>query len=273
VPRARYALLGAQIGGQLTFAGAQLIQPDNKRPSLYLERAEAVELWLPHQTPPQGIVDLTDARVAQLHDEWRPEKKGQSFRYGLRVNGFEYESLAEDSHARTRLDWIARAEEESARAGGESGYLPRAYDQLEAVFRRAGSEEDARKVAIEKQRRKRTKLRPPASWGNRFLDWTVGYGYRTWRAVYALLGLMALGWGVCASASGGDFRAIRTKRPDFEPWLYSIDTVLPVINLGQETAWSPTVRVLEIWYALSVLAGWVLATAVLAALTATLFRE
>jgi hypothetical protein len=306
-------LLGAQIGGQLSFGNARLTKP-HQGVSLYLERAEAVELWLPHHTPPEGIVDLTDARVAQLHDKWSPadQEDGEPFRYGLRVNGFVYESLAEGSDSRSGLDWIRRAEQESARAEresgrdearakrrsnsphahydrladvvrsllkiaqpkeDESGYLPRAYDQLAAVFRSAGREEDARAVAIQKLRRRRRKLRWPARVWNHFLEWTVGYGYRTWRAVYALLGLWALGWGVFAQASWDHLTETRAQRPQFEPWLYSIDAVLPVINLGQESAWSPTGLFFQTWYAFSVLAGWVFATALVAALTATLFRE
>lgn len=60
--------------------------------------------------------------------------------------------------------------------------------------------------------------------------------------------------------------------PDFHGWLYSLDTVLPVIKLGQEDFWTPTGIALG-WYVLAVLAGWVLITAALAALTAAAVRK
>jgi hypothetical protein len=49
--------------------------------------------------------------------------------------------------------------------------------------------------------------------------------------------------------------------------------VLPVVNLGQETAWAPTGLLYELWYVFSVLAGWLLGLGLIAALTAALFRE
>jgi hypothetical protein len=177
-----------------------------------------------------------------------------------------YESLGRGSDdPAARLDWILHAEE---------GYLPEAYDQLAAVFRRAGKEEDARDVAIAKQRRRREQLRRPARWWNHFLDWTVGYGYRTWRAIYALLTVVAIGWAVFAWASWDHLQPAKSQDqlPQFAPWLYSIDSVLPVINLGQEGAWAPT-GAAQYWYAFSVLAGWVLGTALIAALTAILGRD
>jgi hypothetical protein len=105
------------------------------------------------------------------------------------------------------------------------------------------------------------------------LDAAVGYGYRTRRALGALLAVIGIGWLMFALASWDHLREIKTQRPQFEPWLYSIDAVLPVINLGQESAWAPTGLVFEIWYAFSVIAGWLLSLGLIAALTAALFRE
>jgi hypothetical protein len=105
------------------------------------------------------------------------------------------------------------------------------------------------------------------------LDAAVGYGYRTWRALGALLAIIGIGWLVFACASWDHLTAVKAQRPRFEPWLYSIDAVLPVINLGQETAWAPTGLLFELWYAFSVVAGWLLGLGLIAALTAALFRE
>ena len=70
----------------------------------------------------------------------------------------------------------------------------------------------------------------------------VGYGYRTWRAVGALLAIVVIGAFVFHSAFPKHMRAIRpaSQLPHFQAWLYSTDAVLPVINLGQKSAWTPT---------------------------------
>jgi hypothetical protein len=192
---------------------------------------------------------------------------GSVDRYPIRGNGFEYESLAPGSDdCQARLDWLGCTVE---------GYVPQGYDQLAAVFRRAGRDEDARQVSIAKQRRRRqTPLPVPAKAASYLLDVAVGYGYRTWRAVYALLAIILVGWGVFAAAFPKHLTATRPagQLPPFHPWLYSIDAVLPVINLGQESAWTPT-GAAQISYAFSVLAGWLLGLGLVAYFTAKLFRE
>jgi hypothetical protein len=273
-------LAAARIGGRLVMTGVDFIQTTSDQRLLNLENALAADLFLPRAPTAQGI-DLTDARVGQLHDPvWRPpDSRVPWYRrwrrkapesgappYRPRLAGFVYESLGPGSDdPAARLDWIAHAEE---------GYLPDAYDQLVAVYRRGGREEDARDVAVAKLRRRREYLRPPARWWNRFMDWTVRYGYHTWRAIYALLAVMVIGWVVFAWASWDHLEPTRSKDqlPQFAPWMYSIDSVLPVINLGQESAWAPT-GAAQYWYAASVLAGWILGTALIAALTAMLTRE
>ena len=258
-------LAGAHVGGVLSFGGARLSNEQGL--ALDLESVEALELSLPGGHPTDSMVDLTDAVVGQFHDGWRPAQAGgSSHQYPLRLSGFVYQSLGPGSdHCEARLDWLRYAAD---------GYVPQGYDQLAAVFRRAGREEDARRVAIAKQRRRRSDLPVAAKTASYLLDVAVGYGYRTWRAVYALLAIVLIGWGVFAAAFPEHLRATRPagQLPPFHPWLYSIDAVLPVINLGQESAWTPT-GAAQIWYAFSVLAGWVLGLGFVAYFTAKLFRE
>jgi hypothetical protein len=215
-----------------------------------------------------GKIDLTDARVRILADYAWPEASGElsaTRPYEPRINGFKYERLASGTDdVATRLDWIAHAEQP---------YVPQPYEQLAAAYRAAGREEDARDVAIAKQRRKRGQLRLPGRMWNRFMDITVVYGYRTSRAVYALFAVMLAGWPIYAWASWNHLTPLKAddQLPQFEPLLYSIDAVLPVVTFGQESAWGATGAVLW-WYAFSVLAGWILGTAFVAALTAMLNR-
>jgi hypothetical protein len=260
-------LAGAHIGRQLSFLGARLSNENGL--ALNLENLDASDLWMPDEHAPDGMVDFTDAVVSQFHDYWRPPQAGDaSHRYPLRVTGFVYHSLGSGSDACTaRLDWLRHAEE---------GYVPQAYDHLTQLFRRAGRETDARKVAIAKERRRRSQrdVPLPAKAASYLLDVTAGYGYRTWRAAYALLAIVLIGWGVFAWAFPEHLTATRPagQLPPFHPLLYSIDAVLPVINLGQESARTPT-GAAQVWYAFSVLVGWLLSLGFVAYITAKLFRE
>jgi len=264
--RGQIRLVGGRVGTDLAFADAELGAPDNDEPLLELSGVETAALWLP-TSQSSGVIDLTGARVGTLSDPvWPSTAKTKRRPYRPRLTGFTYESLAPGTDdLAARLDWIKHA---------EGGFSPHAYDQLEAALRRAGREKDAREVAIAKRRRRRKKLpRHAAAWDT-FVDVTVGYGYRTWRSAYALLGVIVVGWLVFASASWDHLRATKPDRelPDFEPWLYSLDSVLPVLNLGQEAAWTPT-GAAQNWYVFSVVAGWILATAMIAAVTAGLARK
>jgi hypothetical protein len=259
-------LISAEVGDQLSLQGARVSNADG--PAVHLPSVRARELFLSSEYPPVGVVDLTNAKVGQFDDGWPAPRAGiRCDQYQTRLAGFVYESLGSDSaDCAARLDWLLHAKE---------GYLPHAYDQLAAVFRRAGRDEDARRVAIAKQRHRRRQLSVPAKAASYLLDAAAGYGYRTWRLAYALLTVVLVGWGVFAWAAACEHLTPTRpegQRPHFQPWLYSIDAVLPVVNLGQESAWSPT-GAAQAWYAFSVLSGWLLSLGLIAILTATLFRE
>jgi hypothetical protein len=156
-------LSGAHINGQLSFDDATLSNPT--KVALRLQHLRARELRLQLNTRPDGIVDFTYGHVTTLADHpatW-PED--------IRLRGFVYDSLHEASSigVATRLCWLA---------GDVEGYLPEPYEQLAAAYRRAGREDDARKVAIAKQRRRRQTLNLSGKAWNSILHWTVGYGYR-----------------------------------------------------------------------------------------------
>jgi hypothetical protein len=107
---------------------------------------------------------------------------------------------------------------------------------------------------------------------NAFLGFAVGYGYQTWRAAVAIVALVALGTVVFAAAYPGDFAAAKSNGPGFNALIYSVDVLVPVINLGQRDAWIATGAV-EWWTFFFKLAGWVLSTAVVAGVTSVLRRD
>jgi hypothetical protein len=116
-------LSGARIGENLSFLGAHLNSPDGS--ALRLRRLQASVLLLKPAEPPEGLVDLSYARVATLADEQA------SWPQRLRLRGFTYDTLDEPStiRAAARLRWLQADEE---------GYSPEPYEQLAAAYRRAG---------------------------------------------------------------------------------------------------------------------------------------
>jgi len=173
------------------------------------------------------------------------------------LRGFTYGSLEPEDAVKVecRLLWLER---------DAKGYAPQAYEQLVASYRRAGDEEAARQVAIEKQRCRRGELAAPAKAWSLFLDGSMGYGYRGWLAGVWLLVLVALGWIAFDPAYPEHFRAAKGNAgtPDFQPLLYTLDLVLPVVNLDQRDAWIAEGP--RQWEVLLTVAGWVLASVLLA---------
>jgi hypothetical protein len=67
----------------------------------------------------------------------------------------------------------------------------------------------------------------------------------------------------------------------FQPWLYSLDTFVPFVDLGQKSSWELHPRTngqlkywsLETWYLFHVMAGWGLAGALVAGLSGLVKKE
>jgi hypothetical protein len=269
-------LRGARIGGQLSFVRATLDHPG--RTALRLQEFEADALFLALTAPPSEI-DFLQGRVGTLYDDpstWPKTLRLVGFSYdalhevGL-VSGeeqqYEYDALEEvpTVSARQRLRWLRR---------DPAGYTPQPYEQLAAVYRRAGREEDARRVAIAKQRQRRRVLSPPARLWSLLLGALVGHGYRTWFAAGWLLGWLAVGTLVYQRAYPAQMPPAKPGEPTpaFEPMIYALDVLLPVVNLEQQAHWIPQ-GFARSWTWASILAGWVLTTVVVAALTGLLKRE
>jgi SEC-C motif len=249
-------LTHAQIDGRLDLDGAKLTGHDEM--ALDLEAARIGRLRLsPAET--EGRVDLTDARVGELVDD------PSTWPADLELVGLVYETLdsAEEVSVRERLRWLTLH---------TGGYRPQPYDQLAAAYRNEGDEEAARKVAIAKQRQRRSQLNPLGRAWNWLLYVTVGYGYRTWWAGMWLAALTVAGSWAFNLAYPGDFVPVGDSPPEFHPVAYTLDTVLPIIDLGQQRAWAAQgVAMYASWVFIA--AGWVLTSAVVAGVTGVLKRE
>ena len=167
-----------------------------------------------------------------------------------------------------------------------------AYQQLAQAYRLSGQESTAEKVSIASLRdlRKRGNLRRRARAWNRFLDWTVGYGYRLHRPFLALLVLGLVGAllyylgehaGLIYATSGSTW-----TRPACHPGypvLQPVRVLIPAPDPrprpapGDATGCpTPTITrgdsLLMLYTWLMIILGWVLATAVVAGIT-QLFRR
>ncbi|GAA2210839.1 oxidoreductase [Nonomuraea monospora] len=248
----RIRLTYAQIGSRLCFDDATLEAPGGK--ALTCRRLEVRELAMRTAEPVRGAVDLRHARIGVLQDDaavWPDE---------LCMDGLSYEVLEPMLPAAERLAWLRRDPE---------GYLPNAYEQLAAMYRRLGSEADARATLLAGQQQRRGTLPGYARFWGHLQDATVGYGFRPLRAAAWLVALLAVGTVVFQLVQPPALK--RGEAPDFNAFMYSLDLLLPIIDFGQEKAFNPGGGTQWLAYGL-IAAGWVLATTIAAGLTRTLRR-
>ncbi len=262
IANGKVSLAGANIQ-KLDCTGGRFINPDAL--ALDLEAITAGELIIRPDTLSGGL-NLTDARVRIYRDD------RATWPARLQLSGFKYDFIeaadpidgAAPVRVIDRLHWLSL---------GESRYRPQVYDQLASAFRSAGFDSDAERVAIAKQKKRRTQLNPGARLWSWILEWTVGYGYRTWQAGIWLLGLLVIGAIVFEVQYSRELSPIHAApgQPDFQPVLYTLDLLLPVVNLHQRDAWIAHGATQWLVLAFS-LVGWVLTTAIVLSLSGILKR-
>ncbi len=206
----------------------------------------------------EGVLDLTSAQTSSYHDDqgsWPQE---------LLLDGFVYDAI-EGASVKERLQWLRR---------NKSGYSPQIYDQLAAVYRAAGQDEDARRILIAKQRRRSAEGNLAGRMWGWLLDATVGYGYRTWLAALWLIGFLILGTWLFGSVYRGELPPANKPdvQPPFQPFFYTLDLLLPVVSLHVRDAWIAH-DAAQVWSVIFIIMGWILATAVVASLTGLLKRD
>jgi hypothetical protein len=267
-------LVGARIGGSLECRGAKF------RPSagwsLNAERLTvAGGFFFAEFETPAALVNLAFAHVGVLADD--PAAWGG----GLNLHGFTYDRIAErgkkDAHA--RLHWLDQQSDDlTGKTGKGSQFRPQPWLQLRKVLSESGHAEDARKVGIKLERRRRHcgQVKGPARYFHFVYGAVTGYGYRPMRLLACSLAV----WFGCAvlygaAAAAGDFAPTDTTvfatpdcgkttapcgpaasppanwildppfaghYPVFNPWIYSLNVFLPVVALGQESAWAPVAQ-------------------------------
>lgn len=224
------------------------------RQQVSLRRVQTPDLRFTPRRPPAVLdgedggvsVSLSGARVGALTDRPTSWPAG-----GTDLRGFSYDTISSRTAfpLARRIAWLHGATPE---------YRPEAYERLAAALRADGEDADAREVLLAKQRRRR-ESQPPAGrvWGW-LQDITVGYGYRPARAALWMAVLWALG-AVYFAVHGTPPPADDGYRPHWNPALYALDLLLPVIDLGQDNAWREVGTAQWVASVLTLL-GWILAT-------------
>lgn len=207
----------------------------------------------------EGVLDLTNASFATYIDtesRWPAE---------LKLDGLSYDAIESEPavDVDARLRWLRRS---------TTGYAPQPYDQLAASYRRHGRDDDARRVAIAKNRHRRSALPLPAKAWNVIMHVTVGYGYRMWQALVWLAALLALGTLVFDQTHPEQFEPAKDPPPEFHGFTFALDSLVPVINLHQRDAWYAHDYAF-VWSIILTILGWTLTTAVVAALSGLVRRD
>jgi cytoskeletal protein CcmA (bactofilin family) len=243
---------GARVGG-LTFAGGRLA---GDGPALVAFRMQARELDLSFAEPPGGTVNVSYSAVDILQDEPR------TWPARLRLDGLVYGALRPALPPEQRLAWLHRT---------GPGYLPQPFEQLARTYRGVGDDRAARAVHLAQQRRRRATLAWPArAWGW-LQDIMVGYGYQPARAALWLVALLLLGTAYF-QASHPAVAGIG-RPPAFNAFLYTLDLLLPIIDLTQQSAYAPIGTGSQLVADGLIVAGWTLATTIAAGATRALRRD
>ena len=257
-------LQGAHIKGSLTFDGATL-QAGGEESTALNARSLTVDqdLRCGSGFKASGVIVLCDAHSSHFYDD------KDSWPSSVQLEGFTYETLRAEPEVkpRERIRWLRR---------DGTGYRPHSYEQLGAAYRRAGYDDHSRRVAIAKQWHRRKAVNPLGKLWNWLLYLIVGYGYRTWLAGIWLLVLIVVGERAFAHASADRLLVAAKDNPAQQPALhaavYALDLLLPIVSLGQDSAWIPFGWA-RWWVWGFVLAGWILTTAVVAGLSGLLKRD
>lgn len=231
--------------------------------ALLLDRAQiGGALVLRHLQDPLQGASLVDAQVGTLADD------ASTWGQHHVLDGFAYRRFAADAptDAPGRLDWLTH--QRAAHLGDD--FRPDPWRRLIDVLRRTGHEHSAGSVAIGRERHLRRagligRCAPRAQRGlarlaHGLFGLLAGYGHRPLR----LLACAIVVWLACsgvywAAAERGamapsaalrlaeprlahcppDCEALPNTVPAFQPFVYSLDVLLPLLDLQQVRYWAP----------------------------------
>jgi hypothetical protein len=227
--------------------------------------------WAPEAINDRTLLNLQGARVKSFGDTASGWVK-----YGnLSVNGFQYTRLLrltlsgdhlmvsdEDTDASGRLGWLT--------AQPLRSLTRQPYEELAKWLRSKGLEREAVRVLISGERDLRASrhdTRLARVWSG-VLRLTTGYGYDPLRSIAWIIAEVVIGAVVFKLAF--DHRALvdttdKGARTTFNPFFYSLDVFLPIVDFNQAQFWIPTghglLGAVTQWFAwFHIAVGWMLST-------------
>jgi hypothetical protein len=279
-------LRGMTVGGSLLVRGATLHGWPG--PALDAEGLHVGRTFDWRQVSVSGDVSLRDGSVKTLRDD--------ATSWGLRggqcrldLDGFTYSALTAGSLTQEeRQAWLAKQREHSTRP----------YRQLVEIYRAAGDDRSARRIAMaqfdEQLRREDVPTGRRERVGRKVLGTAVGHGYEPWRAIRPAIVLLLLGWlavhlaldanavvptraATTSEQAQKDKHPRNCARPDYpcvEPLLFAADMIVPIVDLGQRDNWRLAGGLhWRLVGPLLTILGWILTTLIVAAFTGLVRRE
>ncbi len=280
--------------------------------ALSLSRAQVGGiLYLKDNQIGSGLVNLAGASVARLSDE----PAGPGANYPIRLDGFRYTDFSRHSEVdlKARLEWLERRPEDTPFTA--QPYEQLATVLLGIGHRKDAHTVLMRKEQMIRAEA-RSEMTSPGRLGlawitDKLLKWVIGYGYRPGRAVvFGVVLIVAMGLFFTATWRAGDMTpnaapilvsqdwiAATESHPDnpaefwsqpgqagqdwetFNGFAYAADLLIPIVALGQESAWAPSTSrspLGQIGWGLRWLAkgiGWVVTALGAAAVTGVIRRE
>ncbi len=214
----------ADVSKSVNFTGARLGGPGEGISALYARGMTCQELRLRCAEPPLGNVSLANVVAGSVFDDqqlWATRGK-------VDIEDFLYQSLtaSPEVSVTTRLRWLRSVLPD---------YDPDPYDRLAGSYRDGGHDDHADTVLLAKQRHRHSRHRSAGQLWGWLQEWTVGYGYRPWRAgwwlaVCWLLGSLWFDYHQLPRLDNG-------QDPSWQPVIYTADLLVPVVNLGQDGLW------------------------------------
>ncbi|WP_262391242.1 hypothetical protein, partial [Nocardiopsis sp. CNR-923] len=153
----------------------------------------------------------------------------------INIVGFSYQDIQSDSPIKERLSWLKRA---------NPSFNPHPYAQLSRWCLERGDDAEHRIVEMEAIRRFYGSGGPLFRvWG--FLqDKAIGFGFKPHRAIalFSLIWISGSAWFafIARGCSGTSYQVCPVKadeHPAWDPMLYSLDVLIPLLDLGHGVSW------------------------------------